>query len=302
MNLPIDQSFLITFIKSCRHNFITSALIKERVKDLLLISQEDGLKFHSMVHLFAYYAQNLYNDKEMCRFFVGTCMDKITHDYRGDISQSDMRGKDFGTFLWSCGQLNLDMLTDDNLRLIEDRILNKISRGEYKSKFIDLIDSCLSLWILNYKSEKLIRHAFNDKNIIRPELDYRANLLKSCIQIEKPEFLNDFNSTAFDSQRSSPKYMRDKSPNLMKIFGILRKISYDFGIRRNHIVSPINYFYTPGIRVQFENGTEVNLEILESNHLLDDGETPTGMFSLKTRLLKRCGCNVLQVFLKILFF
>lgn len=305
-----DPALLINLIKSCRQNRIQSNLIKDRIIDLVLNDNTNNnitnnFDARGFVHLYAYFADNFYNIDKINNYFIKMFMLKVSDTTNRLLS---IRPKDVSTFLWSCSNLNVqqqNLLSANDLSIIEEIILEKIYNNDYKYQIDDLINACLSLWMLNHKSLQIIEYIFNNNNINdnfntnnpeRVKIDSRRKLLHSCIDIENPDLIKKSNlnlnqKNAINITDSAPKYLLPKlQTNLFNVYTILDdlKNQQNSQIKECTYVRQIKDLNICGILIQLMNGTQINVEVLDDTNLLSDGVTPFGLMELKLRLLK---CN-----------
>lgn len=306
---PKDEAMLNAFIKIIRMNRLRSLKVAERLQHWIVSGYLDNFQFLSFAHIFMFFMDNLFKDTKAIECLTKKCLHQIQEEYvkyqaKDDIRDlpNDMRAKDFAMFLWCLAQLNVKAeLQEVNLDKTVDIILEKVHAGEYNRDFDCLVETCLSLWMLNYKSKKLVWHVFHNKSITRPtegrqriKMDSRKYLLLSCIEIEKPDWLKEFGiplRTAFNADYPAKEFLIERAPNLQKVFDIITL--EEWAADKVKLVKPIRDLNIPGILIQLN---EIYfIEVFEMTTVLSDGNTPFGMLELKLGLLKACGCNVKTV-------
>jgi hypothetical protein len=307
----IDDSLLITFIKSARLTQLCSREITEKLRTLILNGTE--FRFVGYVHILAYFADNLIMDEEVIPILLRKCMDTIFSAnkpwqdelHAGEVRGLDnVRGKDLSNFLWACAHLNLDFLEESHLKEISKIVEYKIENYEYHSNHNVLTDTILSLWMLRHKCEALVTTMLTNKIFNRPanvekfKLETRKQLLITAVDIEAPEILERCKinrSQPVHQNAAAPEYLVKNRKELQKVAQILEDNVEKLNLKVVKFVAQIKHLNIAGILIETENNRKINIEVLEKEYLLTDNVTWMGIFALKSRLLKASGCQTITV-------
>lgn len=271
-----DTYLLVAFVKSLKQNEIVSSQVIEKLKDLIEAFEFD---YASLVHIFPYIADNSVKDDSLIKLICTKCI--ATFD-------DNVRAKDVQKFLHSCAMLNLKMNKPD-LEKLESIIVNRTACDEFKTHFDHFVNAALSLWILNHQSKKLVKILLEDSRFYksgletRLKLDSRKLLLQTCVEIERPKWINNSKSTSFLEIRTSPGYLIKSS--------LERAMNTVLADKNGIFVQQIKNLNIAGILVT-DNDEKVHYEILDANTCLSDQKTANGIFQLKLRLLRKMKCNV----------
>lgn len=296
-----EDAILVTFVKSLRLNRVKEKEVYDKLKADLLEFDLEKLHFKGMVHFFAYFSDGLWNDKEVCSVIIDGCLRRLDK-HSNDFVVNDIRSKDITTLLWSCA--NLDCQLDfENIEYLENVVISKIRNNEFKYRSDDLIECCLSLWMLGLRSKEIIDEInsldfsqFTDNNANRVKLNSRLRLLLSCIEIEAPELLKRRlgKEKSFSEQKPAPDYLL-KSKNLQSVKGFLDSEAKELGIEKTQFVSPIKDLNLAGILVNFSDNTKCYVEVVEQEMMLKFDDKISTLISLKKRLLESLGYEVVVV-------
>lgn len=303
-----DDPVLNAFIKIIRLNSFRSLKLAKLLQNWIVSGQLNHLQFRGFTHIFMFFADNLFKDSHATRCLIENCLHRVQEDYvkyqHDKILDrhlpNDMRAKDFAMFLWCLAQLNAKSeVTTEQLDQIRNVIIEKVHCGEYDRDYDCFVETCLSLWMLNYKCKELVWHLFHNRNIIIPEegrdrikIDSRKHLLFSCIEIENSDWLQEFGiplRRAFDAEYPAKSFLTERAPNLQKVSNIIKNKYPMLDIK---LVKQIRDLNIPGIMVRVKPDKISFIEVLEKTTILSDGYTPLGMMELKLRLLKESGCSV----------
>lgn len=297
VNIPI----LVTLIKSARHNKIRSPEIYKKLRNILLNSDISSIDLTGFVHLFAYFADARTKDDELIQFIARESMKSVRKEYESIDNEvrvaTPIRPKDLSLLLWASSHLNCNCLDEHDAEILLNLIFQKIDKLEYRWNIDDLIDSTLSLWIMNYKSSELVDHImqlpeFNrSTNPDRIKIDSRKKLLLSCFEIEGSSGIT---KKSFEESFGAPKFLTEKRTDLNKVYNCLKELQEEFGIKNVSYVSQVKHLNIAGILVDFGD-SKLNFEIFDKSNTLENLSTPTGLFQLKIRLLNKAGSNVAEV-------
>lgn len=305
-SIESDEFAFIDFIKTLRHNSRESIpIVTKLLTDRLLENKFDQLPMPALVHVYAYFANSLLNDVEVTRAFIQKGIARIIAE-RNSQDWNQIRAKDIASFLWCCAHLNTrKYLAQSDFDVLEEAILHVHEMGQYETYPDTLIDTCLSLWMLNPNSQNIMRKVIAT-DVLKPtsfwgmaqkRLYSRTILLKSCVNIENPLLAKELgieqDESIVDHNPASAYYMKYQ-PNLFRVFNTIKKYSNNFrDISKIEVVSPIRELNIAGICLTIGDfkGDErqLYLEVLEDNTTLSDGETPIGPVALKRRLLEIAG-------------
>lgn len=276
----IDSYILVAFIKTLRQNKIHSPEVIKKLEEFKENGQLNKLSSQTLIHIFPIIADGCIASTTLIKFMISRCIETLD-----DTS----RAKDIQKFLWSCSMLN-EKIDANDFQKLEHLVMKRTDNDEYQKKFDNFVNVALSMWILNFRPEELIKkllldprlHLMGNQNRIK--LDSRKKLLLTCIEIEQPNWLKELNieSDSFNELRRAPKY--------------LIKPSLVLAARRHRLghciyVQQIKHINIAGILAVTPKG-KVHYELLDSTNTLSDNISPTGILQLKLRLLKKCGCLV----------
>lgn len=274
----IDDHLFVAFIKGLRLNKINSPWIINKLRELRENGEFDKTNMMlTLSHVLPLLADNLIKDHQLIEYFVEKCI---------VLFDDSVRIKDIGNLLYACALLTFPIKLD-HLKKIEILVLKKAEQKEFQLRFDDFVDVGLSMWMLNFRSQKFTRKLLDDKKFLssddqkRIKLDSRKKLLLTCIEIEEPFWIRDivFKTPSFDGQRKAPTYLI--RPKLDEALNRLPEKTAVF-------VQQIRHLNIAGIRLKDNHF----LEVLDKTNSLSDGLTPSGIFALKLRLLKELDCEV----------
>ncbi|XP_055838110.1 uncharacterized protein LOC129906387 [Episyrphus balteatus] len=287
----IDDSLLVNLLKILRFNKVKSKGVCEKLDTICSQEQLKKFEFMGLTHIFAYFTEFQWNQKQTCSKFIKEALSRI------QSSKAYKRPKDMSTFLWCCAQLQQgDLLSSNDLRHIDSIILRMIERNEFKYHPDQLINSALSLWMMGHKSRGLIAEVTslrmnpNANNPDRAKLDSRHKVLLSSVSIEEPEWLMRGKKQYFVESLAAPDYLVNNRVGLKKAFDKLKEEGVEA-----ELVSPIDGINVAGILVKLGEDQKCYLEVLEDEHYLKFNEVPVAIVQLKIRLLKHMGYNVVTV-------
>ncbi|KAL5279471.1 hypothetical protein ACFFRR_003843 [Megaselia abdita] len=292
-----EDAILVTFVKSLRLNRVKEKEVYDKLKTDLLDFDLEKLHFKGLVHFFAYFSDGLWNDKEVCNVILDGCLRRLL-EFADEYVVNDIRAKDITTLLWSCANLDCQLDYED-LEFLENVVISKIRKFEFKYRSDELVECCLSLWMLGLRSSEILNEInsldfsqFTNNNPSRAKLNSRLRLLLSCIEIEAPELLKRRlgKEKAFNESRSAPAYLL-KSENLRIVKEFLD--SHSLGIESTSFVCPIKDLNLAGILVNFDDNTTCFIEVVEEDLMLKFDNKISTLMSLKKRLLETLGHNVI---------
>ncbi|XP_017473204.1 PREDICTED: uncharacterized protein LOC108364142 isoform X1 [Rhagoletis zephyria] len=287
-NESSNDVLLVTLIKAMRLQRVHS---EEVCKHLTALCNEiflERFQIRGCVHIFAYLADNLWDERNALECLVKHCLPRLRRE--------NARCKDIATFLWCCAQLNCN-LSQKDLEQIEILLINKVNQNEFRNFVDQLVDSCLSLWILGNRSRVLLETVIdlkmsslcNNKNkqCEQPKVESRFQVLTSAIAIEEPtwRFKNIKVPTKPKVDTIAPSYLLKDRNNLVDL---ARKIEEYSTVASAKLVCPVNGINIPSVLVSFNEPTNSNmfLELLPEDLELHFSKTPNGLMRLKIRLLK----------------
>lgn len=290
MDTP-DMSLLVTFVKSCRHNHVHSQKIIEKLREWFNNEELKYADIRAIGHFLSYLAECRIQDKQLVPNFVEKSFKMIGRQ---------TRIKDISNFLWSCAHLGLD-LDQNELNRLANIVFEKLDNEEYKYDSDDLVDTTLSLWMLNYKSPEMARAALQDfrgirKNDSRVKLDSRRILLQTCLDLDGPTPKTMLKSNqGFSEDKPAETYLTIRRPNLKLAFSTLEKLKKELGLSSIRFVQQINELNIAGILCETKSGDKVHVEILDDSNTLSDKDTPFGLMKFKLNILQKRDCTVAVV-------
>uniref|UniRef100_A0A0A1X262 50S ribosomal protein L10 n=1 Tax=Zeugodacus cucurbitae TaxID=28588 RepID=A0A0A1X262_ZEUCU len=305
LNDSTNDALLVTLIKAMRFQRIHSKEVCEHLTKYCSEDIVERLQLRGCIHLFAYFADNLWDDENSIESVIDQCFQRIVSSPKFDMHAENVRCKDIATYLWCCAQLNCKLSTSD-LQLIESTLLNKVDQNEFKNFVDQLVDSCLSLWSLGYKSRELIEEAvnlklnarFTNKKDLRdlPKVESRFQVLLSAISIEEPkwQFKNIKGSTEARIDKEAPPYLLKDRQVLVDMS---KKIAEHSDVQSTQLVCPISGINIPSILVSYKEpaNLRVFVELIPKEQQLRFSKSPIGLIGLKTRLLSSLGYKVITI-------
>ncbi|KAG5681456.1 hypothetical protein PVAND_010890 [Polypedilum vanderplanki] len=273
-----DHFLFVSFIKTLKHNQIYSDEVLHKTKTII---KENDLSYESLIHILPYVTEHTTKDDSLIQLICDKCIKTFNQQ---------SRAKDMQKFIYSCALLNFKLSKDD-LEKLEKMLLNRIKNEEFNTHFDHFVNATLSLWILNYHSQKLVNKLFNDDRFYksgpysRIKLDSRMKLLRTCVEIERPEWLKvNKKTSSFNASRPAPSYLI--KPSLQKI------MNREVNNKRNAIfVQQINNLNIAGILSTTNEGQIIYYEVLDNQTSLADRKSLNGIFQLKLRLLEKNNCK-----------
>lgn len=302
LNTSMDEdAILVTFVKSLRLNRVKEKEVYDKLKTDLLDFDLEKLHFKGLVHFFAYFSDGLWNDKEVSSVILEACLKRLV-EYADEFVINDIRAKDITTLLWSCANLDCQLDYED-LEYLQNVVISKIRNNEFKYRSDDLVECCLSLWMLGLKSTELLDEInsldfsqFSNNNPSRTKLNSRLRLLLTCVEIESPELLKRRlgKEKSFSESKPAPAYLL-KSQNLSAVKEFLDSQTEEFGIASTSFVYPVKDLNLAGILVVFNDNSNCYVEVVEPELMLKFENKISTLMSLKKRLLQSLGYNVVVV-------
>lgn len=301
-NLQGQDAILVTLIKSLRLQRHQSEEVCKYLEQVISTETIQQLQTTGLVHIYAYFAENLWNNPEIINTIKNEFMQRLPTVSNNAFATNNnwLRPKDLAIFLWCCAHLN-GQLSNSQFQQIETILLEKLRKNEYVHFVDQLVDSCLSLWILNYKSKYLLDAAINlkesqpPKNIKQPKVDSRLLVLQSAAGIEKPEWLTP-PETPYDFESSLPSYLAKSNIHLTQM---AKQLSLEENICSAKVICPIVGINIPSIMVEYQTTAAVKsivfVDILNEQQILKYNQEPVGLIKLKHRLLQALGHKTIVV-------
>lgn len=309
LNLSLDDStndaLLVTLIKAMRFQRVHSEEVCEHLQNYCTQDIVERLQLRGCIHLFAYFADNLWDDERSIEPLIKQCLHRIISSRKFGMNDDNVRCKDIATFLWCCAQLNCKLSASD-LQSIESTLLNKIDQHEFRNFVDQLVDSCLSLWTLGYKSRELVEEALNlklnarftNKKDLRdlPKVESRFQVLLSAVGIEEPQWRlkNIKGSTEITVDAEAPSYLLKDRQNLIKMS---KKIAEHSNVLSAQLVCSISGINIPSILVSLKEPASLRIfvELIPEEQELKFSKSPSGLIGLKIRLLSSLGYKVITL-------
>ncbi|KAH8287861.1 hypothetical protein KR018_003597 [Drosophila ironensis] len=289
LQLTADSSaILISFVKALRLQRVMDDEVCRHLQEVCLDpAQMALLEPRGLAHIFAFFAEQLYDHKECLNALLGRLMSLL--------KPGDLRAKDLATFLWASAQLDCK-LSAEQIRQLELAALRKLDHGEYDYFPDNLVDSCLSLCSLGHYSKDLIAAAEELKAAQRrqraqPKVDSRLTVLRSAVAIEQPSMGQLKSEQAFKEFERAPTYLLRERTDLRKY---ALDLSQDPEVEGVDLVCPINGINLPSLRVQTmgDQASVYFVELLTAAQTLRFSKKPTSLLRLKKRLLESLGQKV----------
>lgn len=302
-------ALLVTFLKAMRFQRVHSNEVCEYLKLLCQDSSKlQSLEPRGQMHLFTYLATNLWD--------CSVCSQNLINQFVSSLKNPEVheiRAKDISNFLWCCAQLNCK-LTDDQCQITENTLWDRMRKTAELKRYPDqLVDSCLSFWILGHHSKDLLMVAKNEKENSRfngsgnrsaqPKVDSRLIVLLSAVSIERPNwnigeasYAKNDGKTVFDLEAKVPTYLLNAKTNGYDLEELSEKWSQEDGIESVQICCPIKGINIPGFHVQLkDNPDPILVEVISSSQRMKFSGQPVGINRLKIRLLKALKHRVITV-------
>lgn len=297
-NIEGKDSLIVTLVKSLRLQRLHDEQVCNYLTNLCNSAKcLEKFKPLGLVHIFAYLADALWDSSEAADNIIDMFHDKLRHNRSMD---DNIRGKDIATFLWCCAQLNCS-LPDDKMQYFENVLIQKVNRNEFKYFVDQLVDACLSMWMLGYKSKELLNHAIELKSMqlatqnqrrTQPKVDNRLTVLLSGAQIEEPTWCSANSSNhrliksfeAFNIKSNVPTYLLNM--NGVPYQAITSQLN-EKGVSAT-ISNPINGINLPGVYIETATN-KFFLEFMTPQQTLHFAQEPVALLRFKLRLLESLG-------------
>lgn len=283
----MDVALLVTFLKSLRHNRVKSPETLEKVVAWIKDGQFDDTDIRAHSHILTYLAENRVVDTTVVSKLVTQGFKRVNNT---------TRVKDISNLLWSCAHLGYNFKDDTTMNRLANIVFGKLDDGEYRYASDDLVDTCLSFWMLGYKSKEMAEAALDDmrgqrKNEQRVRLDSRRILLKTIRDLE----FGYNNTTAFKSDRAAPEFLVSNRMGLQTTHKTLKALREEFGLASIEYVQQVNELNIAGIYVKTKSGEGFHVEVLDETNTLSDNKTPFGMMKLKNAVMQLKECDFVLV-------
>uniref|UniRef100_A0A1B0C1C7 FAST kinase leucine-rich domain-containing protein n=1 Tax=Glossina palpalis gambiensis TaxID=67801 RepID=A0A1B0C1C7_9MUSC len=302
-----QDGILINYLKLLRFLRVRSATVCEYLTAICKNSDSLAkLQIRGQVHLFAYLAECLWDNEECSKPIIELFFKNLLQPRRFEFHSEAVRSKDLCTFLWCCAQMNCP-LTSEQLRHVENHLFDKLKQGEFENYPDQLVDCCLSLWILGYKSKELLERSLHTTSTAKsskraqPKVDNRLTVLMSASQIEQPswcfELLKGFK--AYDIDDKVPNYLLKCSDFDLKELSL--KWSQEGSVETAQIVCPIAGINIPSIHIKTRSpdskisDSKVLVELLSESQTLHFSKEPIAIVRLKLRLLQALNQKVAMI-------
>uniref|UniRef100_A0A1A9VE56 FAST kinase leucine-rich domain-containing protein n=1 Tax=Glossina austeni TaxID=7395 RepID=A0A1A9VE56_GLOAU len=289
-----QDGILITYLKLMRFLRVRSPNVCEYLTAICKNSDSLArLQVKGQVHIFAYLTECLWDNEECSKPIIELFFKNLLQPRRFEFHSEAVRIKDLCTFLWCCAQMNC-ALTTEQLRHVENRLFDKLREGEFENYPDQLVDCCLFLWILGYKSQELLERALHTKSAAKsskgaqPKVDNRLTVLMSASQIEQQsvtskDLLKGFK--AYDIDAKVPNYLLKSSDFDLKELSL--KWSQEDSVETAQIVCPITGINIPSIHIKARSPEDnVLVELLSESQTLQFSKEPIAIVRLKLRLLQ----------------
>ncbi|XP_075150569.1 uncharacterized protein LOC142224669 [Haematobia irritans] len=279
-----SDALFITFVKSMRFQRVFSKEVCEYLTDIC--KNPNNLKQfqpRGQIHMFALFADCLWDDSA------------ATKNPSCTAYAENIRGKDIASFLWCCSQLNCDM-TKEQFTLMEEMLIRKLHNNEFSYFPDQLVESCLSLWILGYKSKELFQNAVALKSQAQskryqPKVDSRLTVLMSAAHIEEPSWCTRLSKKFdyFDINADVPDYILNTGTPYQSL---LAKFAENDIVISAEISCPINGINILGILIKFVNDSLLFVEFKGEYQTLKFSQNSIAILRLKLQLLRSLGYKV----------
>lgn len=280
----------------------------ERIIESILENDSATLDFRGMSHLFAYLAEIQVKNDSINKLFLDEGARRIEEEILNtqETETQSFRPKDLGTFLHACATLSIPInQLDLDPTVLINKIYQKIDNEEYRFTPDTLVDTCLSLWIMDHPSVDLLSSIFGDRQMMqnfkrdRVKVESRRDLLLACAEIERPEAFKIISRLprvdAFQLDRNCPEFLVRHRPQLQRIADCLEGARDKLQIAHLQYSLPVKFLNIAGLFVTLDNGVEFNVDVLEGTNCLSDERTPTGLMGLKFRLLEKASAPTVVI-------
>lgn len=312
----VDIQLLITFIKSIRHNRVMSPPVLEKVDELVCGDALADADFRGYAHLFALFAESRHISKKLSVVLNEKCMKSVNKEHQRMEREGqdryqmtpEFRQKDLRMFLWANAFLGLKHLSRDDLQKVTEFFMYQIEQEESYNNLDDLVDASLSLAMMNVYPKRLITRVLKEGSFYKQQnqqsnkpsrvrLDSRFFMLTSSVAIEAPQLITEqwkgHQSTDFVTP--APEYLVKNREFFMHLRDVLDELQEELHVTRVSTVVPIKHSNIASYLLEFDNGDNVLVEVLDKSNTLFDGQTPHGIMALKLRLLGSLGKDVVLV-------
>ncbi|XP_013107169.1 uncharacterized protein LOC106086892 [Stomoxys calcitrans] len=291
-----NDALLITFIKSLRFQRVNSTDVCKHLTNICTNPNKlRQFQPRGQIHMFAFFADNLWDNSAAANTLVDEFIRNLKMPPKNTYADR-VRGKDIASFLWCCSQLNYRM-SREQFCVVEDNLLEKVQKNEFVYFPDQLVESCLSLWILGFKSKELLHHAVSLKlqaqsKRHQPKVDSRLTVLLSAAHIEEPTWCSSLPKSfkSFDLNSAVPQYLLNTS---IPYQAIISQLCESEKVSSVKIACPISGINIPGLVVKTStSNTPFFVEFMTESQTLLTSRQPVAILRLKIQLLQSMGHKV----------
>lgn len=289
-----DPAVFITLVKTIRQNQCQDDNVLSTISCAVFFNKTlQYYGFAAMCHILALYADYMYYDENILKYFSLKCIDelrksKLTHPRKYLTEQ--VRDKDLKRFLWCLSRLGYNLDADIIRMDIVPKIVERIQKGDLRNDLHSMVEIILYLWMMNYQAVELLPYVLLEKNIeiiYATDLTRRLNTLLTVIFFENRPVFRDLNIKIKGSPSFNKGEQIRKRPILKRVFDNLKVILPKTELTKLEFNSQIPYFEIVGITGLKKNIYKaVNVEVLDEFTSLRNTESkPSGLMQMKLRIL-----------------
>uniref|UniRef100_T1I4Z2 RAP domain-containing protein n=1 Tax=Rhodnius prolixus TaxID=13249 RepID=T1I4Z2_RHOPR len=285
--IKYESYIFVSFIKCFRYSryYDDLFLYITEIPDELIIQ----MPLISKIHLAVYFSDARYSDIVFVNKLIKMSLWEINDKLKGCES---VRLKDIDNILWCAKQFSLSEITEEiNKSLIPKYIFHSANEST-KDNLILILNSFLSLWILDCKKEEIISYLTN-KNLSVTDVsgnfkdEARISLLLSCCNIEGEKFLDGKPYFAI-SKKQEPSISQQLvvRPKFAKVLQYLLCNGHLFDLHNIQFSYPVPCLYIASVTALY-NGVLISVEVIDEFVCLRNSQHLHGNMKLKLRLLEK---------------
>ncbi|XP_049964145.1 uncharacterized protein LOC126484610 [Schistocerca serialis cubense] len=303
-NIILETDVFTTIIKFLRQAGYHDNHLMNNIIELIMSHQSvlSTMNFTAEVHLLAFYAEARFYERDFISTLIGECLrNLVLHgtktSFRSYLTEHP-RPKDITRFLWAVSYLGCDLDKRDLDEIIVPQIKQRMLHHEYRNQPEEVIGSLLYLWMLGARPvtlfEKMVTvdltRRLKGKRRIRH--NSRFCLLLSAVQIEGPnivqtELLKEMNLLKIWKPKLELHLQRREQ--LCNVLMAMKNLAGTLKLSRVKCEFSVPHIYIAGITAEASDGTQINVEVLDSTVCLHKSELPDGLMKFKLQLSEALG-------------
>lgn len=289
-----DPAIFITLVKTIRQNQCQDDNLLSTISCAVFFNKTlQYYGFAAMCHILALYADYLYHDPNILKYFSAKCVEELQNSelvHRRAYLTEQIRDKDLKRLLWCLSRLGYGLDVDTIKTDLIPNVVERIQKGGLHKDPHSLVEIILYLWMMNYQAVELLPYVLTQENvnyIYESNLNKRLNLLLTAIYFENRPVFRNLNVKIRGSPRFDKEDQVNKRPVLKRVFDGLKVILPKTELNKFEFTSQIPYIQIVGITGFKKNIYKaVHVEVLDEETSLKNSDSlPTGLMQMKLRIL-----------------